>query len=124
MPDYNVLADEDAFGWTASALITGGQLVEVTGNGTVGPAAETSQKVIGVAAFDSVNGTIVTVLDLDDYHVSTISGVGAITAGQPIKAGAAGTVELYVVGTDPVTALLGVAVIGGAANGACTWKGR
>jgi hypothetical protein len=124
MPDYNPLADEEAYGLTASAAITGGNLVEITGNGTVGPAGETSQKVVGVAAYDSISGVLVTVLDLDDYHVSTISGVGAIAAGNPIKAGAAGTVEAYVVGTDAVTALLGSCIIGGAANGSCTWKGR
>ena len=124
MGDYNPLAPACALGWIASAAITGGQLVAITGNGTVGPAAETSQSVLGIAAFDAISGSNVTILDLDDYHESTISAVGAIAAGNPIKAGAAGTVEEYVVGTDAVTALLGYCVIGGAANGTCTWKGR
>lgn len=124
MGDYNILAEEDAVGWTASANVTGGQLLEVTGNGTVGPAGETSQKVLGVAAFDSISGVPVTVLDLDDFHVTTISGVGAIAAGNPIKAGASGTIEEYIVGTDPITAYLGTCIIGGAANGSATWKGR
>jgi hypothetical protein len=124
VPDYNPLSDECAASWTASASITGGNLVEVTGNGTVGPAGETSQKVLGVAGFDSIDGTNVTVLDLDDYHVTAISAVGSIAAGNPIKAGASGTVEEYVVGTDPITAYLGTCIIGGAASGTCTWKGR
>jgi hypothetical protein len=122
--DYNPLSEEDAAGWTASAAITGGQLVEISGNGTVQPAGETSQKVLGVAAFDAIDGSLVTILDLDDYHETTVSSVGALTAGNPVKAGASGTLEEYVVGTDPVTAYLGTCITGAAIGATATWKGR
>ena len=123
MGDYAALGNGDAFGWTASAAITGGQVLEVTGNGTVGPAEATSEKVIGVAAYDCASGSIVTVLDRDKIHVSTVSAAGAVTAGESVKTGAAGTVEAFTAGTDPTDALIGTFVVGGAANGTATWKG-
>ena len=85
----------------ASATITGGQLVEVTGSGTVGPAGAASTKVVGVAAFDAVSGDNVTIFAAGVQH-----GVasGAITAGAVVQAGAAGTIAA---GT---TAPIGVAL--------------
>ena len=73
----------------ASATITGGQLVEVTGSGTVGPAGAASTKVVGVAAFDAVSGDNVTIFAGGVQH-AVASGV--ITAGAVVQAGAAGTV--------------------------------
>jgi predicted RecA/RadA family phage recombinase len=48
--------------YTASATITAGQLVEVTGVGTVGPAAADSIIWLGVAAADYASGDRVTIL--------------------------------------------------------------
>lgn len=73
----------------ASATITGGQLVEVTGSGTVGPAGAASVKVVGVAAFDAASGDNVTIYAGGVQHVLAS---GAITAGAVVQAGAAGTV--------------------------------
>jgi hypothetical protein len=62
MSDYlPVYTPGQAFTLTASAAITGGQLLEVTGSGTVGPAAAGSVKVVGVAAFDCASGARITV---------------------------------------------------------------
>ena len=71
----------------ASATITGGQLVEVTGSGTVGPAGLASTKVVGVAAFDAVNNDDVTIFASGVQHATAS---GAITAGDVVQAAAAG----------------------------------
>jgi hypothetical protein len=92
----------------ASATITGGQLVEVSGSGTVGPAGAASVKVVGVAAFDAVSGDNVTIFAGGVQHAVAS---GAITAGAVVQAGAAGTVAA---GT---TAPIGIA-LSTAADGA------
>lgn len=75
----------------ASATITGGQLLVVSGNGTVGPAGTgTAAKVVGVAAFDAATNANVTYYPRGKVHISTASG--AITAGDQVSAGASGTV--------------------------------
>ena len=88
----------------ASATITGGQLVEVTGSGTVGPAGAASVKVVGVAAFDAASTDNVTIFA---GGVQSVLASGAITAGQVVQAGAAGTVAA---GT---TAPIGIALTTG-----------
>ena len=73
----------------ASATITGGQLVAVSGVGTVGPAGAASTAVIGVAAFDVVNGDKLTI------HVGGVQRLlptSTVTAGDPVIAGAAGAI--------------------------------
>ena len=74
----------------ASAAITGGQLVEVTGSGTVGPAGLASTKVVGVAAFDAAINDSVAIFCGGVQH-GTASG--AITAGAIVQAGASGTIN-------------------------------
>lgn len=76
--------------YTASATITGGQLVEVTGSGTVGPAGAASLKVVGVAAFDAVSGDRLTIHTGGVQRV--LAATGGVTAGDVVSAGAAGTV--------------------------------
>lgn len=80
----------DVITGTASATITGGQVLAVTGSGTVGPAGAASAAVIGVAAFDAGTGARVSYLPRGKVHISAASG--AITAGDRVNAGAAGTV--------------------------------
>jgi hypothetical protein len=81
----------DTITGTASATITGGQLLCVSGNGTVGPAGTSTQaKVVGVAAFDAASTEQVSFFPRGKVHISTASG--AITAGDQLAAGAAGTV--------------------------------
>ena len=84
----------DAATSTASATITnppgGGQLLAVTGNGTVGPAGASAANVVGAAAFDAVSGDRVTYFPRGKVHISVASG--AITAGARVDSGAAGTV--------------------------------
>jgi hypothetical protein len=76
---------------TASATTLGGQVLCVTGSGTVGPAGTSTQaKVVGVAAQDAATNAKVSYFPRGKVHVSTASG--AITAGDQVVAGAAGTV--------------------------------
>jgi hypothetical protein len=79
--------------WTlqASATVTGGRLVETTGNGTVGPAGAGSAKVLGVAANDAATGGKVAVWPLAGC-THKVLGTGAIAAGDTLAAGAAGVV--------------------------------
>lgn len=112
-----------AFTSTTSAAVTGGQLVRVTGSGTVGPAVLTSVDVVGVAAFDAASGVKVTVKPLRMVH-RTNAGAGGITAGNPLKSDANGLVTLYVVGTDAVTALLGTALETAIAGNPVKWLGQ
>ncbi|HQN97734.1 MAG TPA: DUF2190 family protein [Thermoanaerobaculales bacterium] len=73
----------------ASAAVTGGQVVEITGVGTVGPAGANSTKVVGVAGFDAAINDYVTVYA---GGVQNCTSAGVITAGDLIAAAAAGTV--------------------------------
>lgn len=91
--------------YTASAAITAGQLVEITGNMTVGPAGAASTKVVGVAARDTASGAQVMVYG-DDVH--DLLAAGAIAAGAQVIAGAAGTVAT--VGAGTAFQVIGVAL--------------
>ncbi|MEV4179935.1 capsid cement protein [Streptosporangium canum] len=91
MSDYlPIYTPGETFTVTTSAAITGGQLVAVSGNGTVGVAGAASAAWIGVAAHDAASGSRLTVFARGTVHESTASG--AITAGAQLATGAAGTV--------------------------------
>lgn len=88
--------------YTASAAVTAGQLVETTGDRTVGPAGAASTKVVGVALWDvpaarvSIQGPQVG--DVNRLTVVTMCAVkltasGAIAAGDTLIAAAAGAVS-------------------------------
>lgn len=73
----------------ASAAITGGQLVAVSGSGTVAKTAGASTAWVGVAAFDAANGDKVTI---HKGGVQRIVASGAITAGDQVISAADGKV--------------------------------
>lgn len=73
----------------ASAAITGGQLVVVSGPGTVAPSAAASAAFVGVAAFDAAVGEQVTI---HKGGVQRPKAAGAVTAGDIVVAAAAGAV--------------------------------
>lgn len=81
----------DQINATFSATTTGGQTVIVSGNGTVGPAGADSNAVVGVAANDYAANARGSYFPRGKVHVSTASG--AITAGDRVNSGAAGTVK-------------------------------
>lgn len=75
---------------TASATVTAGQLLEVTGNMTCGPAGALSTKTCGVAGNDAANGALVTVYAAG---VHDLTASGAISAGDLVVAAATGKVQ-------------------------------
>lgn len=87
---------------TASATVTGGQLLVVSGNGTVGPAGATAANVVGVAAFDAANGARLSYFPRGKVHVTVASG--AITAGDQVVSAATGKVATQAVAAGAVAA--------------------
>lgn len=91
----------DALVATASATITGGLLVAVSGNGTVATAGANALNWVGVAAFDAVSGDAVTVYA---GGVQELTASGAITAGDLVVAAASGKVSTLAAVTTPTAA--------------------
>jgi hypothetical protein len=79
------------FTCTASAPVTGGQLVELTGARRVGPAGAASLKVLGVAMRDAVAEAE---LPVEVQGVVALTASGAIAAGDRVQAAAAGAVAV------------------------------
>lgn len=102
MSDYVPLHDAGpAITRQASATITGGQLVAVSGSGTVGPAGANALNWIGVAAFDVVNGDNV---DVHTGGVQRLVASGGVTAGDIVVAAAAGQVSTLAAVSTPTAA--------------------
>jgi hypothetical protein len=96
-----------------SAAVLAGQVVEVTGDGTVGPAGAASRKGSGVAGQSgSVSGDKIAVYLFGDVHVLTTSGT--VTAGDEVGTAAAGAVVTVAAGTttDIERSIVGVALEG------------
>lgn len=85
---------------TASATITGKQIIAVSGNGTVGPAGADSNAVIGVAAHDVILNGLVAYFPRGPIHISTAAG--GITAGARVNSAAAGTVASAAAGVGNI----------------------
>jgi hypothetical protein len=96
----------------ASAAITGGQLVVITGSGSVGPAGAAAANWVGVAAFDAATNDNVTI---HSSGVQSLTASGAVTAGDSLVSAAAGQVATGAAATP--SAFVGVALTT-AVNGA------
>lgn len=117
MGDYTpVFAGALPITFTASAAVTGGTPVEITGDMTVGPAAAGSSTYVGIAGHDAAVGVAVTV-HTPRGSVEEVAVSAALVAGDPVKAAANGQVAKFVVGTDPEPARLGMVVKGQATVG-------
>lgn len=86
-----------AVSFTATTAITGGQVVEITGNRSVGvPTGAASLKAIGTAGHDAAVGDQVVV------HipgpVDTMTAAAAIAAGANVEAATAGKVQTATTG--------------------------
>jgi hypothetical protein len=99
---------------TASAPITGGQLVAVSGISTSAPAGANAANTLGVAAFDAATGEQFTIFA---GGVQELVTTGTVTAGDIVVAAAAGTVSTLAAVTTPTAAdvtntraILGVAL--------------
>lgn len=90
-----------AYTATASAAITGGKAVYVSGDGTVATATSAANIIVGIAAFDvAASGDKVTVFARGTVHKLTASGT--VTAGDVVEAAAAGAVATHTQGTNDV----------------------
>ncbi|MBD3781693.1 MAG: DUF2190 family protein [Micrococcales bacterium] len=117
MTDYTpVVAGGQPATFTASAAVTGGQPVEVTGNMQVGPAASGTQKYVGIAGHDAPAGEKVTV-HMPAGSIEEVAVSAAVTAGQHVKASGSGRVAPFTVGTDAEVLRLGLCVSGQATVG-------
>lgn len=97
MPEYlPAKAPGSDLTFTASAAVTGGQLVRVSGSGTAAPVSAASADWLGVAAYDTGNGANVTVFT---GGVQLLTTTGAVTAGQNVEGAAGGTVAAHTNGT-------------------------
>jgi hypothetical protein len=91
MADYlPVYTPGQAVPFTTSAAVTGGTLAAVSGDGTVGPAAAGSAKVVGVFACDAASGVRVTVWCRGMVH--EVVNSGGVTAGDQLVSAANGQV--------------------------------
>lgn len=104
-------------GLTASATITAGQVLEVTGSGTVGPAGAASTAVCGVAVGAAASGAPVRVFMPGGAWTSTASG--GITAGARVIAGAAGTVAT--IGANTFATMIGTALTTATTGNPVSW---
>jgi len=97
MSDYLPIYEDfdDPFTLTLSGTVVGGQLVTWAG----AAAGSASTDVAGVAGQDGVSGDKITVWGVGK-HRGTASG--AIVQGDPLCAGAAGTLRKWVTGVDAV----------------------
>lgn len=118
MADHTVIHPQGPVSSTASATVTGGQLVEVTGNNTVGPAGAASLKVVGQALHDAASGSGLTI-DADGPVREAVAS-GAIVAGDLLIAAAAGKVAA---GTT-ANAVRGVALAAAADGATVRYMGR
>lgn len=96
----------------AAAAITGGRLVTVLDALTAGGDAT----VIGVASHDAAIGKKYGAYPVPGA-VHRLVASGAIAKGAPVKSAVTGKIATYVVGTDPVTQRLGLALQAAAADG-------
>lgn len=86
---------------TASAAITGGKAVKVSGSGTISQAAAAADIIIGIAGQDAAaSGDRITVFGRGTVHTLTASGT--VTAGDIVEAAAAGAVATHTQGTNDV----------------------
>lgn len=85
----------------ASATITGGQLVAVSGSGTVAPAGAAVANWVGVAAFDAATNDNVTI---HSNGVQSLTASGTVTAGDLVISAASGQVSTAAAVTTPTAA--------------------
>lgn len=118
MADHTVIFPQGPISTTTSAATTGGQLVEVTGANTVGPAAAGSVKVIGQAMHDAASGAGLTI-DADGPVREAVAS-GVIAAGDLLITAAAGKVAA---GTT-ANAVRGVALAAAVDGATVRYMGR
>lgn len=96
MADYSpIFNGQPPFSATASTTITGGNVVEVSASGTIGPAGAASVKVVGVALQDAVANQVIAV---SRGGIQELVATGTVTQGEQVEAAASGTVRTLAAG--------------------------
>ncbi len=93
MPDYlrkHGPGERVTYGTTAA--VTGGQLVTISGNGTVAPTAGGASVVEGVAKRDAATGQVVTV---ESGGIAPLTASAAVAASGRVMPAASGAVQPY-----------------------------
>lgn len=98
---------------TASADITAGQALVVSGQDTVAPSAAANAAFVGVAAFDAKSGEKVTVLS--GGGVYPLTSTGTVGDGDPLTTAAGGAVAAAGASPD-VGTVIGVALADATSN--------
>lgn len=87
MPDYTpVYIPGKVYTTTASGAVTGGDLLVVSGNGTVAKQSAVGQTIVGVAASDTPASGRVSVYGRGIIHESV--AIGTVTAGDQVGSSA------------------------------------
>lgn len=114
----------EPFTMTASATITGGQVVFASGVNTVAPTAGANGAAIGVAAGDAANGARVAIWPLSGVVHETTTPAG-VTAGAAVTSSTAGGVDSGTLGTVAAAGThLGTALTTATAANKVRWIGR
>lgn len=100
----------DAITRTATANLTGGQLITAAGAVAGANAADW----LGVAGYDVASGGLVTVYNAG---VQRLTANGAVTVGALVKCAAVGKVAPWVSGTDGFERVVGIALDAATADG-------
>lgn len=109
---------------TASATITGGQVLVASGVGTVAPSSGASGAFVGVAAHDATSGQRVTVWPIPGVVHETTTPAG-VTAGAALASAASGGVDSGTLGTLAAAGhLIGTAISTAALGAKVRWIGR
>lgn len=126
MSDYNPVYTGGCkpFTLTASAAITGGQVLFASGVNTVAPTAGANGAYVGVAAMDAASGTRVTVWPVTGCIHETVTPAG-VTAGAALTSSTAGGVDSGTLATVAAAGtLMGTALSTATSGLKCRWIGR
>ncbi|MEV0584100.1 capsid cement protein [Nonomuraea sp. NPDC050310] len=114
----------EPFTMTASAAVTGGQVVFASGVGTVAPTAGANGASIGVAAGDAGVGARVAIWPLSGVVHETTTPAG-VTAGAAVTSSTAGGVDSSTLATVAAAGThLGTALTTATATNKVRWIGR
>jgi hypothetical protein len=113
------------FTLTTSAAVVGGNVLVVSGAGTVAASGGASAVAIGVAAHDAASGARVTVWPLDNVIHELPVATGTVTAADGVTSSTSGGVTTAVVGTAAAAGtLIGIALTTAASPNKVRFVGR
>lgn len=119
MADYSpVYTPSNTFTSTTSGIVTGGQVLIVSGSGTVAASSGTSAATAGVAAHDAGSGKLVTIHKLAGVIHESVAAAGATAGNLLVPAASGGVAE----GTG--ANVIGVVLTTGGAGAKVQWLGR